>query len=204
MEAISAGESGRAKLGSHARHDPAHQVHRACSAMRSAEKPSASKFPLRPSRDCCRGARWSSRIRTSRRAISSRPSSRPTSARFTTAARPSEYRNPQRILQPHLSDRRPELATGWRRQTAVGQQAAIRLSSCKPISAAARRTRCWPSTIWRAERRYRICPVSTSFSRSSGLSVPAKVNRAVLVGTSRGPQDVLQAEGGSPDPDDLG
>ncbi|MAB12295.1 DUF499 domain-containing protein [Parvibaculum sp.] len=29
-----------------------------------------------------------------------------------------------------------------------------------------------------------------------GLSVPASINRAVLVGTSRGPQDVLNAEGG--------
>ncbi|MBN9362843.1 MULTISPECIES: DUF499 domain-containing protein [unclassified Devosia] len=29
-----------------------------------------------------------------------------------------------------------------------------------------------------------------------GLSVPQKINRAVLVGTSRGPQDVLNAEGG--------
>ncbi|MCB0068196.1 MAG: ATP-binding protein, partial [Caldilineaceae bacterium] len=29
-----------------------------------------------------------------------------------------------------------------------------------------------------------------------GVAVPAKVNRAVLVGTSRGPQDVLNAEGG--------
>ena len=29
-----------------------------------------------------------------------------------------------------------------------------------------------------------------------GFSVPESINRAVLVGTSRGPQDVLNAEGG--------
>jgi hypothetical protein len=37
---------------------------------------------------------------------------------------------------------------------------------------------------------------SISCLRSNGLSVPNGINRAVLVGTSRGPQDVLNAEGG--------
>lgn len=32
--------------------------------------------------------------------------------------------------------------------------------------------------------------------RRSGLAVPGKINRAVLVGTSRGPQDVISLEGG--------
>lgn len=32
--------------------------------------------------------------------------------------------------------------------------------------------------------------------RNEGLNVPSKINRAVLVGTSRGPQDVLHLEGG--------
>lgn len=32
--------------------------------------------------------------------------------------------------------------------------------------------------------------------RNEGLSVPSKINRAVLVGTSRGPQDVIHLEGG--------
>ncbi|TVS19384.1 MAG: ATP-binding protein, partial [Gammaproteobacteria bacterium] len=32
--------------------------------------------------------------------------------------------------------------------------------------------------------------------RRSGLTVPGKINRAVLVGTSRGPQDVISLEGG--------
>ena len=38
----------------------------------------------------------------------------------------------------------------------------------------------------------------------NGLTVPAKINRAVLVGTSRGPQDVLQRRRWPENPYDLG
>ena len=71
---------------------------------------------------------------------------------------PSEYRNPQRVLRPDLSDRGPEHAAGRRGQAAVRQRAAIRSSSCRPISAAARRTRCWRSITWWAARRREDLP----------------------------------------------
>ena len=72
-----------------------------------------------------------------------------------------EYREPGRILPPHLSHREPEAPAGRRRAADHRAAAAIRSSSCRPTSAAARRTRCWRSITCFPARRPASSPGST-------------------------------------------
>ena len=78
----------------------------------------------------------------------------------------SEYGDPQEFFgRTYLTDGLGALLVGAAKR--LSDAGAIRWSSFRPTSAEARPTPCWRSIIWRAEPRRGICPVSTSFCRST-------------------------------------
>ena len=74
-----------------------------------------------------------------------------------------EYRHPVEFFRRTFLTRGPEGLAGQRAHRAFPARAATRSSSCRPISAAARRTRCWRSTTCSAGRPQPSCP---AWSRS--------------------------------------
>ena len=71
-----------------------------------------------------------------------------------------------RVLPPHLPHRGPAAAARRRGAAPRRRRAATRSSSCRPTSAAARRTRCWRSTTCSPARRRASCRASTPCCRT--------------------------------------
>jgi hypothetical protein len=164
-------------------------------------KTQRSKSRSRPWRGCCRGARWSSRTRTSPPASSSRPSSRPTSPRSIRAARRRISRSAP-VLQPHLSDRGLEHAAGRGREAAVRQR---RRSGRRTADQLRRRQDALDAGALShgGGRRCRTCRGSTSLLEKQGLTCrrhqPRGAGRHVAGTAGRAP-----CRGRPEDPHDLG
>ena len=78
----------------------------------------------------------------------------------STRQRRRRVPRPGRVLPPHVPHRGPHAAacSGDRALTRQGRRS--RSSTCRPTSAAARRTRCWRSTTCSRGRRRASCPAS--------------------------------------------
>ena len=98
-----------------------------------------------------------------------------------------EYREPGRVLPPHLSHREPEAAAGRARCGASPARAATRWCSSRPTSAAARRTRCWRSTTSSPARRRPSCRASTPCMQEAEAAKLPTARRVVLVGNKISP-----------------
>lgn len=94
-------------------------------------------------------------------------------AKVHNGSAPSEYRNPREFFaRTYLTEGLSTLLIGAAKR--LSGAAVTRWSNCRPISAAARPTRCWRSTTWWGVRRRMICRGWTSCCPRTGSPFPRR------------------------------
>ena len=111
---------------------------------------------------------------------------------------------PDRVLPPDVPDRGLAPAADRRPCCDCPAREAIRSSSCRPTSAAARPTPSWRSITCSPARRRANCPASRNWSRNSASRFPKNVHRAVFVGTQISPGKPHKKPDGTVGPHPLG